>query len=74
VADAKAYNTSVLSPPKSFVVSVFAAKKGCYRSDTATREFTFSDATPSAKLGDLNNDGKVDVADHVKLSDIIMSQ
>jgi hypothetical protein len=74
VADAKAYDTSVLSPPKSFVVSVFAAKKGCYRSDTATREFTFSDATPSAKLGDLNNDGKVDVADHVKLSDIIMSQ
>jgi hypothetical protein len=29
---------------------------------------------PSAKLGDLNNDGKVDVADHVKLSEIIMNQ
>jgi hypothetical protein len=25
-------------------------------------------------LGDLNNDGKVDVADHVKLSEIIMNQ
>jgi hypothetical protein len=74
VADAKSYDTSVLSAPSSFVVSVFAVKKGCYRSDIATREFTFSDAKPSAKLGDLNNDGKVDVADHVKLSEIIMNQ
>ena len=74
VADAKSYDTSVLSAPSSFVVSVFAVKKGCYRSDTATREFTFSDAKPSTKLGDLNNDGKVDVADHVKLSEIIMNQ
>ena len=74
VADAKTYDTSTLSVPSSFVVSVFAVKKGCYRSDTATREFTFSDAKPSTKLGDLNNDGKVDVADHVKLSEIIMNQ
>lgn len=74
VADAKTYDTSVLSVPSSFVVFVFAVKKGCYRSDTATREFSFSDAKPSAKLGDLNNDGKVDVADHVKLSEIIMTQ
>ena len=74
VADAKAYDTSVLSAPESFVVSVFAVKKGCYRSDTAIREFSFSDAKPGAKLGDLNNDGKVDVADHVKLSEIIMNQ
>lgn len=71
VADAKSYDTSVLSAPRSFVVSVFAAKKGCYRSDTATCEFSFSDA--SGKLGDLNNDGKVNVADHVKLSEIIMN-
>ena len=74
VADAKTYDTSTLSTPSSFVVSVFAVKKGCYRSDTATREFNFSDAKPNAKLGDLNNDGKVDVADHVKLSEIIMNQ
>ncbi len=74
VADAKTYETSTLSTPSSFVVSVFAVKKGCYRSDTATREFNFSDAKPNAKLGDLNNDGKVDVADHVKLSEIIMNQ
>ena len=74
VADAKTYDTSVLSTPGSFVVSVFAVKKGCYRSDSATREFTFSDAKPSGMLGDLNNDGKVDVADHVKLSEIIMNQ
>ena len=73
VADAKTYDTSVLSVPGSFVVSVFAVKKGCYRSDTATREFTFSDAKPTGKFGDLNNDGKVDVADHVKLSEIIMN-
>ena len=73
VADAKTYDTSVLSAPGSFVVSVFAVKKGCYRSDTATREFTFSDAKPTGKFGDLNNDGKVDVADHVKLSEIIMN-
>jgi hypothetical protein len=30
--------------------------------------------SPSSILGDLNNDGKVNVADHVKLSDIIMDQ
>ena len=64
----------MLSVPGSFVVSVFAVKKGCYRSDSATREFSFSDAKPNTKLGDLNNDGKVDVADHVKLSEIIMNQ
>ena len=55
----------VASP--AFTLSVYAKKKGYYNSETATVTFT-------GKYGDVNNDGYVNVADHVELSNIIMEQ
>jgi hypothetical protein len=66
-----AYTDAEILAPISYTVSVYAIKKACYRSDVATKTFTFSG---SAALGDLNGDGKVDVKDHVKLSDIILNK
>lgn len=48
-------------------LNVFATKYGYLPSDVATYEF-------SGLAGDVNNDGVVNVADHVKLSEIIMDQ
>ena len=49
------------------ILNVFATKDGYLPSDVATYEL-------SGLAGDVNNDGEVNVADHVKLSDIIMNQ
>ena len=51
----------------AFTISVYATKVGFYNSETATATFT-------GKFGDLNNDGEVNVADHVELSTIILGQ
>ena len=58
------YNYVYLLP---ITLNVFATKSGYLPSDVATYEF-------SGLEGDVNNDGEVNVADHVKLSDIIMDQ
>ena len=57
-------NYSIIKP---VTLSVFATKSGYQNSDVAT--YTF----PSL-VGDVDGDGKVDVADHVRLSEIIMNQ
>ena len=67
--DAKAYYDGRLKPTYKFKVTVYATKVGFYNSDTTTAEFT-----ATGVFGDLNGDGKVDVADHVKLSSIILDQ
>lgn len=51
------------------VVSVYASKKGYEDSETVTSEINII-----GKLGDVNRDGEVNVADHVKLTEIIMEQ
>lgn len=51
------------------VVSVYASKKGYEDSETVTSEINII-----GKQGDVNRDGEVNVADHVKLSDIIMNK
>jgi len=51
---------------QSYRINVYASKDGYQDSETVTKEFTI-------KKGDLNLDGKVDVADHVELSSIIMT-
>ena len=51
-------------------ISVYATKSGYTNSDTATAELE----VPAGLRGDLNNDGTVNVADHVELSNIIMGQ
>ncbi len=48
-------------------LSVYATKSGYQNSDVATYVFP-------TLVGDVNNDGKVNVADHVKLSDIILNK
>ena len=50
-------------------VSVYATKDGYEDSDVATKEIKL----PTVK-GDVNGDNKVDVADHVELSKIILKQ
>ena len=54
---------------QTFVVSVYASKSGYENSDVTTQEFSGSGLS-----GDVDGNGVVDVADHVKLSDIIMNQ
>lgn len=58
-----------VSKPYYYSISVYAIKDGYENSDKASLEFK-----APGKLGDLTGDGKVDVADHVKLSDIILNR
>ena len=57
----------------AYMVTVYATKAGYENSDVATREIVMENGQ-SSLFGDLNKDGKVNVADHVKLSDIIMNK
>ena len=54
---------------QTIIVSVFASKSGYEDSDITTQEFSGSGLS-----GDVDGNGVVDVADHVKLSEIIMNQ
>ena len=72
VSDAKDYYDNEISVPKKFKVTVYATKASYDNSDTATAEFDFSSDTSLS--GDVDGNGIVNVADHVKLSDIIMKK
>ena len=65
----KEYDNKIILS-NTYTVSVYATKPGYDNSETVTMEVVGS----VGKLGDLTGDGKVDVADHVKLSEIIMNQ
>lgn len=77
----KVNTTDEVASPETFTVYVFAIKWGCYRSETATYQFSFSGFSPMSSdtkpvhfmKGDLNHDGEVNVADHVKLSSLILN-
>ena len=64
--------------PSHFVVKVVAVKNGFLPSDVAKQEFALESyvdvKTGDYKQGDVNKDGNVNVADHVKLSDFIMNK
>ena len=64
------YNGVVLP---NITISVYATKSGYNASDVATKVYTISDDSGGLR-GDLNNDGVVNVADHVELSNIILEQ
>lgn len=72
VSDAKAYYDNKVSAPKKFKVTVHATKSGYDDSDEVTEEFDFSGDT--SRSGDVDGNGKVNVADHVELSKIILNQ
>ena len=58
----------------TYTVSAYATKEGLVNSDMTTREIIITGTGEATVVGDVNKDGKVDVADHVKLSDIIMNK
>ena len=73
VGDAKKYYDASVTLSQTYKITVYAVKTGYDNSDVATREIVIENGQ-SSLIGDLNKDGKVDVADHVKLSDIIMNK
>ena len=76
VGDAKKYYDSKINLSHTYVISVYATKDGYEPSDVATKEITISGESSgqeSSVKGDVNGDGEVNVADHVALSDIIMT-
>ena len=71
--DIKTHYGSEITLSQKYTVSVYATKAGYENSDVATREIVIENGQ-SSLFGDLNKDGKVNVADHVKLSKIILNQ
>lgn len=69
ISDVKSHYGNKITISNIYKVTVYATKPGYYDSDKAILEFTFS-----GKLGDVDGNGIVNVADHVKLSEMIMNQ
>ena len=70
VEDAKKNAGSKVSLTCTYVVSVYATKEGYENSDVATTEIKLS----AAAKGDVNEDGKVDVADIATVISIMAAQ
>ena len=71
-ADAKSdVANSSIEVKNNYTVSVYASKEGYTDSEVAKKSFQVAGA---GKKGDVNGDNKVDVADHVELSKIILEQ
>ena len=70
-SDEKYGSGSEVELKKTYTITVYATKEGYADSDVAK---TTIEAGGSGVFGDLTGDGVVNVADHVKLSDIIMHQ
>ena len=74
VTDAHKYYDSEIDLSQTYKVSVFATKTNYINSDVTTREIEIKGDNKPIVVGDVDGDGKVNVADHVKLSDIIMEK
>lgn len=71
-ADAKSdVANSSIEVKNNYTITVYASKEGYIDSEVARASFLVAGA---GKKGDVNGDNKVDVADHVELSKIIMGQ
>lgn len=69
VSDAKEYSGSQFKISKIYKVSVYATKDGYKDSEQITREFLINS---NSVKGDVDGNGVVNEADHLKLSDIIL--
>ena len=72
--DTKDYYDAELTLTYKYKVKVYATKNGYENSDTATREIAITENGKTILVGDVDGNGVVNVADHVKLSSIIMEQ
>ena len=72
-SDAKLYYDSEYTLSQKYTISVYATKTGYDNSDTVTRDIIITGDGKTIIVGDVDGDGKVNVADHVKLSEIIMN-
>lgn len=74
LADEHNYYDDEIQLSQKYKISVYATKTGYENSDVATREIVIKGDNKAIIVGDVDGDGKVNVADHVKLSDIIMNK
>ena len=74
LADTHKYYDSEIQLSQKYKVSVYATKTNYINSDVTTREIEIKGDNKPIVVGDVDGDGKVNVADHVKLSDIIMEK
>ena len=74
VTDAHKYYDSEIDLSQTYKVSVFATKTNYINSDVTTREIIITGNGKAIVVGDVDGDGKVNAADHVKLSNIIMEK
>ena len=72
--DAKLYYDSEYTLSQKYTISVYATKTGYDNSDTVTRDIIITGDGKAIIVGDVDGDGKVNVADHVELSKIILNQ
>ena len=72
--DVKTYYDSSVTLTQKYTVTVYATKAGYEDSDVTTREIVIKGDGKASVVGDVDGDGKVNVADHVRLSDIIMNK
>ena len=74
LADEHKYYDAEIQLSQTYKVSVYATKAGYDNSDVTTREIVIKGDNKAIVVGDVDGDGKVNVADHMKLSDIIMEK
>ena len=72
--DVKSGNAEEVNLGMTYLISVYATKKGFLNSDVTTREISIVSGGQTIVVGDVDGNGVVNVADHVKLSDIIMNK
>ena len=73
MADNSTNNLDNINLASKYKISVYATKNGYRNSDITTAEI-MTDYGQAVMLGDVDGNGVVNVADHVKLSDIIMNK
>ena len=74
LADDNDYYDAEIQLSQKYKISVYATKAGCLDSDVSTREIILTDNGKAVIVGDVDGNGVVNVADHVKLSDIIFGK